>query len=69
MQGTIDDLTGEVESLKQSIANGTAVVTSQSESTAEDTDADEETNEAANRNNANVEGISQDEIQNMIQSE
>ena len=75
MQTTIDNLTSEVETLKRTVENGglsvddTDTTEKDSSSPTDATEQDQTTNAAAERNNANVIGISGDSVEGVIDNE
>ena len=75
MQTTIDNLTSEVETLKRTVENGglyvddTDTEKKDSSSPTDATEQDQNTNAAAERNNANVIGISGDSVEGVIDNE
>ena len=69
MQETIKRLTNEVENLKKTVEAGGGSVDYQSAGDASQAEVKHNTNAAADRNNANVVGISGDSIEDMISNE
>ena len=77
MQETIDTLTSEVETLKRTVENngitpettGDKKVNKSSTGVTVDPDAEQSTNSAAERNNANVIGIDSSSVEDMIANE